>query len=111
MFEVEEGSLESVILQLQEIGLELNEFKKHQSEIQIESYEELLDFSINSFRAMDEHLGKVTKYLEEIQKVGYLKYDEEKEDDRNVPIETNEKVFRFLGIPLFKITTRIFGNK
>lgn len=50
MFELEKGSLEEVLIILQNIGLQINEYEKSNVSIPIKSYKELLEFSISIAR-------------------------------------------------------------
>ncbi|MEW9110353.1 hypothetical protein ACQCT6_19300 [Cytobacillus gottheilii] len=62
MFEMEKGSMEEVLLHLQNIGLQLNEYEKSNAVIPVQSYKELLEFSINIARRTND----VTETIDEI---------------------------------------------
>lgn len=62
MFEMEKGSMEEVLLHLQNIGLQLNEFEKNNAVIPVQSYKELLEFSISIARRTND----VSETIDEI---------------------------------------------
>ncbi|KAB2329018.1 hypothetical protein [Bacillus mesophilum] len=62
MFEMEKGSMEEILLHLQNIGLQLNEYEKSNAVIPVKSYKELLEFSINIARRTND----VTETIDEI---------------------------------------------
>jgi hypothetical protein len=61
------GTIEEALFKLQELGLSLNEYKSRGiNEIPLEQFENLLDFTIESLRACDDHFKKIETTITEI---------------------------------------------
>ncbi|MCA1039373.1 hypothetical protein LCM00_07695 [Bacillus infantis] len=70
MFKAERGSMEEALYILQNIGLQLNEYEKTNSDIPVKNYKELLEFSISIARkttevseTIDEMIGDIESQL------------------------------------------------
>ncbi|MNF87660.1 hypothetical protein D3C84_701310 [compost metagenome] len=71
MFEVEEGSIEHVLLKLQDVGLEINEHRIHLREVSLEDYENLLNHNIEVLQAFRDYHNNVNEFL------NHLHYNQE----------------------------------
>lgn len=67
MFEMEKGSMEEVLLHLQNIGLQLNEFEKNNAVIPVQSYKELLEFSISIARRTNDVSDTIDEIIGDLE--------------------------------------------
>ncbi|QOK25458.1 hypothetical protein IIE26_17265 [Cytobacillus oceanisediminis] len=67
MYQIEEGSMEEVLLHLQNIGLQLNEFEKSNDSIPVKNYKELLEFSISIARRTNDVSDTIDEIIQDIE--------------------------------------------
>lgn len=67
MYEIEKGSMEEVLMILQNIGLQLNEFEKTNTVIPVKTYKELLEFSISIARRANDVSDTIDDIIETIE--------------------------------------------
>ncbi len=67
MFDIQKGSMEEVLVILQSIGLQVNEYEKNNSMISIEAYKELLEFSISIARKTNEVSETIDEMIQDIE--------------------------------------------
>ncbi|KKK34410.1 hypothetical protein WQ57_22940 [Mesobacillus campisalis] len=68
MFDIQKGSMEEVLVILQNIGLQINEYEKSNTMISVEAYKELLEFSISIARRTNEVSETIDEMIEDIEK-------------------------------------------
>ncbi|WP_071459244.1 hypothetical protein [Bacillus massilinigeriensis] len=68
MFAMEKGSMEEVLLILQDIGLQINDYEKKQSMISVKTFKELLEFSISIARRTNEVSETIDELIDDIEK-------------------------------------------
>lgn len=66
MFKVEKGSIEEALLNLQSMGLQINEYKKSSDTISISLYEELLEFTISNLRKVDSYQKEINELFDQV---------------------------------------------
>lgn len=108
MYDVEEGTLEYTMLYLQQLGLEINEYKRYSDTLPVKSYEDLLEFSILILHDFEIYTKNTQDFVIEATKI-INDTSPIKQTERKVK-ETHEKVIRFLGIPLLKLKTNVYEN-
>ncbi|RFU70949.1 hypothetical protein D0469_03095 [Peribacillus saganii] len=64
MYTVEKGSIEEALLHLQNLGLKVNEFQKDNNAVSVDSYKELLDYSISVLREVNNYTAKIKHIFE-----------------------------------------------
>jgi len=69
MTNVEPNPLENYLLQLQEHGLEMNEYKQQHDNIPIDNYMTLLDYFIQITRNFNEFLEKEKEFLRKLNEI------------------------------------------
>ncbi|WP_419880940.1 hypothetical protein ACN6MY_15135 [Peribacillus sp. B-H-3] len=69
MIDFDSGSMEEVLIHLQNIGLQLNEFEKTNQSISIEKYKELLEFSISIARRTNDVSLTIDEIIEDMEKL------------------------------------------
>ncbi|GLB58622.1 hypothetical protein [Cytobacillus sp. NCCP-133] len=67
MYQIEKGSMEEVLLHLQNIGLHLNEFEKTNESIPVKNYKELLEFSISIARRTNDVSVTIDEIIQDIE--------------------------------------------
>jgi hypothetical protein len=67
MFDVQKGSMEEVLVILQNIGLQINDYQKTNSMISVDLYKELLEFSISIARKTNEVSETIDEIIEDIE--------------------------------------------
>ncbi|MDF2039023.1 hypothetical protein P2R12_18830 [Cytobacillus oceanisediminis] len=67
MYQIEKGSMEEVLLHLQNIGLQLNEFEKTNDLIPVKNYKELLEFSISIARRTSDVSDTIDEIIQDIE--------------------------------------------
>ncbi|RFU60878.1 hypothetical protein [Peribacillus glennii] len=67
MYKIEKGSLEEVLMILQNIGLQLNDYEKTNTMIPVASYKELLEFSIAIARRTNDVSDTIDEIIETIE--------------------------------------------
>ncbi|MDQ0220443.1 hypothetical protein ELQ35_14180 [Peribacillus cavernae] len=67
MYEIEKGSMEEVLMILQNIGLQLNEYEKTNTVIPVKTYKELLEFSISIARQTNDVSDTIDEIIETIE--------------------------------------------
>lgn len=67
MYQIEKGSMEEVLLHLQNIGLQLNEFEKRNESIPVKHYKELLEFSISIARRTNDVSDTIDEIIQDIE--------------------------------------------
>ncbi|WP_230130919.1 hypothetical protein [Bacillus sp. CECT 9360] len=67
MYKIEKGSMEEVLMILQNIGLQLNEYEKTNTVIPIATYKELLEFSISIARRTNDVSDTIDDIIETIE--------------------------------------------
>jgi hypothetical protein len=68
MFDIQKGSMEEVLVILQNIGLQINEYEKSNTMISVEAYKELLEFSISIARRTNEVSETIDEMIEDIER-------------------------------------------
>jgi hypothetical protein len=68
MFDIQKGSMEEVLVILQNIGLQINEYEKSNTMISVEAYKELLEFSISIARKTNEVSETIDEMIEDIER-------------------------------------------
>lgn len=66
MYELEKGSIAEVLMTLQNIGLQLNDYQKHNNSISIDAYRELLEFSISIARRTNDVSDTIDEIIDVI---------------------------------------------
>ncbi|MBT2756244.1 hypothetical protein AB1K84_22245 [Mesobacillus foraminis] len=67
MFDVQKGSMEEVLVILQNIGLQINDYQKTNTMISVDLYKELLEFSISIARKTNEVSETIDEIIEDIE--------------------------------------------
>lgn len=67
MFDVQKGSMEEVLVILQNIGLQINDYQKTNSMISVDLYKELLEFSISIARKTNDVSETIDEIIEDIE--------------------------------------------
>lgn len=68
ILQIENNQLEEALLHLQNIGLDLNEYKKTRKHVSVNTYEELLDYTIKFVRAAMEYEKATNEAFDEVDK-------------------------------------------
>ncbi|WP_174734971.1 hypothetical protein [Mesobacillus harenae] len=68
MLNIQKDSMQEVLMILQNIGLQLNEYEKNHNTISVESYKDLLDFSISIARRTNSVSETIDELLDDVQK-------------------------------------------
>lgn len=68
MLNIEKDSMQEVLMILQNIGLQLNEYEKNHNTISVESYKDLLDFSISIARRTNSVSETIDELLDDVQR-------------------------------------------
>ncbi|CAM3680158.1 hypothetical protein [Mesobacillus zeae] len=68
MFAMEKGSMDEVLMILQDIGLQINDYEKSNSMISVKTFKELLEFSISIARRTNEVSETIDELIEDIEK-------------------------------------------
>jgi hypothetical protein len=63
LFDFDEESIESEIIQLQSMGLALNELKNMNGKVTYEAYESLLEYAIIMLQDFEEYTKKVQRLI------------------------------------------------
>lgn len=66
MYELEKGSIAEVLMTLQNIGLQLNDYQKNNDTISIDAYRELLEFSISIARRTNDVSDTIDEIIDVI---------------------------------------------
>jgi hypothetical protein len=69
MYKLEKGSMEEVLVHLQNIGLQLNDYEKTNTTVPVSAYKELLEFSISIARRTNDVSDTIDEIIEEIEKI------------------------------------------
>ncbi|WP_409302028.1 hypothetical protein [Peribacillus sp. SCS-155] len=69
MYKLDKGSMEEVLIHLQNIGLQLNEYEKTNTMVSVAAYRELLEFSISIARRTNDVSETIDEIIEEIEKI------------------------------------------
>jgi hypothetical protein len=67
MYKIEKGSMEEVLMILQDIGLQLNDYQKTNTVIPVKTYKELLEFSISIARRTNDVSGTIDDIIDMIE--------------------------------------------
>lgn len=67
MYNTEKGSMEEILMILQNIGLQINEFEKTNSVVPVTAYKELLEFSITIARRTSDVSDTIDDIIETIE--------------------------------------------
>ncbi|PLR99508.1 hypothetical protein [Bacillus sp. T33-2] len=67
MFQVEKGSMEEAMMNLQNIGLIMNEQKQNGKPVTYEQYHDLLDYTLSIVRQVDTYTKEINELFDQVK--------------------------------------------